>query len=225
MRNDSGMGMLILLRHGQAALGEASYDALSELGRHQARLAGARLARGLPIERIHSGNLVRQRDTAAATLDALGWPRARLTVDARWDEYDHISVLAGHTSSVRFETARTAEDRRALQNALDEAIARWMSTGEHADVESHDAFTGRVLAAAAELAARPGVSVAVTSGGVIAVIAAHRLGLPLSDWPRLAALTINTGITRLITGSTGTRLLTFNDHAHLEADRTLMTYR
>lgn len=141
------------------------------------------------------------------------------------DEYDHIGVLAAHTPSVRFETTRTADDRRALQNALDEAIARWAQTEHTGAVESHDAFTARVLAAAADLSAQPGVTLAVTSGGVIAVIAAYYLGLPLAEWPRLAQLTINTGMTRLITGSAGTRVLSFNDHAHLETDRSLMTYR
>lgn len=219
------MGLLILLRHGQAALGADNYDALSELGRHQAHLAGLRLAGGLPIDRIHCGSLTRQRDTALATLGAMSWQASCLAIDPRWDEYDHVGVLAAHTSSVRFETTRTADERRALQTALDEAISRWASAAEHVDVESHDSFTGRVLDVAEELAAQRGVSLAVTSGGVIGVVAARYLGLPVSDWPRLAALTVNTGMTRLITGEAGTRVLTFNDHAHLEADRTLMTYR
>jgi hypothetical protein len=36
---------------------------------------------------------------------------------------------------------------------------------------------------------------------------------------------VNASITKLITGQTGTHLLTFNDHAHLEGDRSLITYR
>jgi hypothetical protein len=36
---------------------------------------------------------------------------------------------------------------------------------------------------------------------------------------------VNASITKLITGQTGTNLLTFNDHAHLEGDRSLITYR
>ena len=222
------MGLLILVRHGQAALGADNYDALSDLGRHQAQLAATRLAGGLEIDRIVAGRLVRQRDTASALLEALGRPTDSLAIDPRWDEYDHIGVLSAHTSSVRFETTRTAADRRALQAALDEAIDRWASAGDGdgQEVESHDAFTGRVLAAVADLTVEPGLSVAVTSGGVIAVIAAHYLGLPVSEWPRLAALTVNTGMTRLITGAdTGTRVVTFNDHAHLESSRELITYR
>jgi hypothetical protein len=33
----------------------------------------------------------------------------------------------------------------------------------------------------------------------------------------------NTGVTRVITGSTGRRMLTFNEHAHLARDQ--VTYR
>jgi len=32
-------------------------------------------------------------------------------------------------------------------------------------------------------------------------------------------------MTKLISGRPGTHLLTFNDHAHLEHDRSLITYR
>ncbi|MGH3238699.1 MAG: histidine phosphatase family protein [Streptosporangiaceae bacterium] len=74
-------------------------------------------------------------------------------------------------------------------------------------------------------AATPGGTVAVTSGGVIATICARALGLPIERWPRLARLLVNASITKVISGQTGTHLVTFNDHAHLESDRALITYR
>ena len=80
-------------------------------------------------------------------------------------------------------------------------------------------------AAVAELAARPGTTLAVTSAGVIGVACAQLTGLPADRWPALARVAVNASLTKLITGSTGTNLLTFNDHAHLEADRSLITYR
>ena len=49
------MGVLLLLRHGQAALGEGNYDSLSLLGVRQAQLAGVRLARGPEIHNVRSG--------------------------------------------------------------------------------------------------------------------------------------------------------------------------
>ena len=220
------MGVLLLVRHGQASLGTADYDQLSDLGRRQAQVTGARLAAAdLAVDRVVSGDLTRQRDTAQAVLAALGRPESELQIDERLDEYDHIGVMARHTAEITFETATaTGEARRALQSALEEAIGRWISGGTGYQ-ETHDAFIGRVLDAVRELTAAPGGTIAVTSGGVIAAVCSRALGLPVERWPSLARLLVNASITKVISGQTGTHLVTFNDHAHLESDRALITYR
>lgn len=216
------MGVLVLLRHGQASMGTADYDQLSELGHRQARAAGARLARAdLTIGQVWSGALARQHETARAVLTGLGRPPGDLRTDDRLDEYDPAGILG---ASDPFAGATTPESRRALQVTLDEALARWIQGGA-AYPEAHAAFTARVQAAVAELAALPGTTLAITSAGVIAVICARVTGLPADRWPTLARVVVNASLTRLITGSTGTNLLTFNDHAHLEGDRSLVTYR
>jgi broad specificity phosphatase PhoE len=218
------MGVLLLVRHGQASLGTADYDRLSEVGRRQAQVTAARLARtDLVIDRVVSGGLTRQRDTAQALLDALGWPVSRLRIDERLDEYDHVEVMARHTTEVTFATAE-GEVGRALQSTLEEAIGRWIS-GETGYQESHAAFIDRVLAAVGQLVGEPGGTVAVTSGGVIAAFCVQALGLPEERWPSLARLLVNASITKVISGHTGTSLVTFNDHAHLETDRAQITYR
>jgi broad specificity phosphatase PhoE len=216
------MGVLLLVRHGQASLGAADYDQLSGLGRRQAEIAGERLARtDLDLRRVVSGGMSRQRDTARAILVALGQERpGGLEVDERLDEYDHVAVLARHPGQVSFQTA----SGRALQSALEQAIGRWMSGGD-GYAETHGAFLGRVRDAVRELAAAPGGTVAVTSGGVIAAVCAEALGLPAERWPNLARLIVNASITKIVTGRAGTSLVTFNDHAHLEGDRGLITYR
>ena len=219
------MGLLLLVRHGQASLGAADYDQLSPTGHRQAQLTGARLAQAdLAADRVVCGSLVRQRDTAEAAMTELGLPGGLLRFDDRLDEYDHTGVLAAHTSAVSFEGATTAEANRAVQPALEEAIARWAAAGGGYG-ESHSAFINRVLDAFAALTAEPGSTLAVTSGGVIAVTCTHLLGLPPGQWPALARVVVNGSITKVITGRTGTHLLTFNDHAHLEGDRALITYR
>ena len=220
------MGVLLLVRHGQASLGTADYDKLSDMGRRQARLTGARLAgTDLVVDRVVSGALTRQRDTAQAVLAALARPGSQLLLDDRLDEYDHIGVMARHTPEITFETAAASgEAGRALQSTLEEAIGRWISGGA-GYAETHDAFIGRVMAAVRDLAAAPGVTVAVTSGGVIAAYFVRTLGLPDERWPGLARLIVNASITKVITGHTGTNLVTFNDHAHLECERDLITYR
>jgi len=216
------VGVLLLLRHGQGSMGTADYDRLSELGCEQARLAGARLARaGLSSNQVWCGALARQQETARLVLAELGRPPGDLRTDVRLDEYDPAGVLG---TSDPFATATTAKSRRAVQEALDEALSRWIQGGTGYP-EPHRDFTARVQAAVATLAARPGTTLAVTSAGVIAVACAQLTGLPAERWPALARVTVNASITKLITGSTGTNLLTFNDHAHLEGDRSLISYR
>jgi broad specificity phosphatase PhoE len=219
------VGVLLLLRHGQGSMGTADYDRLSELGGQQAREAGARLARAdLSIDQVWSGALARQQETARLVLAELGRPPADLSTDARLDEYDPRGVLAANAAGDPFAAATTPQSRRALQTALDEALGRWIQGGDGYQ-ETHDAFTGRVGKAVADLAARPGTTLAVTSAGVIAVACARLTGLSADRWPDLARVVVNASLTKLITGSTGTHLLTFNDHAHLEDNRSLITYR
>jgi broad specificity phosphatase PhoE len=228
------VGILLLVRHGQASLGAANYDQLSELGHRQARATGTRLARAdLVVDRVTCGALVRQRDTAAAVMAMIPdiaheagaeSPGFRPHIDDRLDEYDHVGVLAAFPSGVSFEGAISAGSNRMLQPALDEAIARW-ATAEGGYTESHSAFIDRVLAVMGDLTSAPGCTLAVTSGGVIAVACAQVLGLPADRWPMLARVIVNGSVTKIISGRTGTNLLTFNDYAHLEGDRSLVTYR
>jgi broad specificity phosphatase PhoE len=219
------MGVLLLVRHGQASMGTSDYDRLSEPGRRQAQSAGARLARAdLSINQVWCGGLARQQETGRVLLAELGRPPSDLRTDARLDEYDPAGILAGNSVGDPFAAVTTPESGRALQTALDEALGRWIQ-GKPGYPEPHDAFTARVNAAVADLAALPGTTLAVTSAGVVAVACARVTGLPADRWPALARVVVNASITKLITGSTGTNLLTFNDHAHLEGDRSLITYR
>jgi broad specificity phosphatase PhoE len=220
------MGVLLLVRHGQASLGAADYDRLSDLGRRQAEVVGARLAgNGLTVDRVVAGELTRQRDTAEAIMKALGRPLSELGTDGRLDEYDHVAVMARHDAGISFANATADGERgRQLQSALEEAIGSWISGGTEYG-ETHDTFIERVQASIGGLVTKPGGTVAVTSGGVIAAYCALSLGLPVERWPSLARLVVNASITKIISGRTGTSLVTFNDHAHLESDRALITYR
>src|SRR5580693_581149 len=166
------VGVLLLVRHGQGSMGTADYDQLSELGHRQARAAGTRLARAdLSISQVWCGGLVRQQETARAVLAELGRPLSELRADVRLDEYDPLGVL-GRDIADDPSAAATPASRRALQTTLDEALGRWIQGGAGYP-EPHGAFTGRVEAAVASLAARPGTTLAVTSAGVIAVACAQ----------------------------------------------------
>lgn len=225
------MGRLLLVRHGQASFGADDYDVLSATGRAQAGLLGRYLAaREVAPDVLVHGTMRRQRDTAAAMVEAAGWdvvPR----VDARWDELDHLQVLAAYGAP-----DHQALDRRGFQQAFEQATGRW-STGQPADPpgavpESYVAFVDRVRAAQAQAAAQagPGATVvAVSSGGVIAAAAALLLGADehpaaLSAlWGRLNAVLVNSSVSSVVIGGTGARLLTYNEHPHVAGET--LTYR
>ncbi|MGN6110094.1 MAG: histidine phosphatase family protein, partial [Kofleriaceae bacterium] len=67
------MGILYLIRHGQASYGQADYDRLSTLGEAQARAIGQFLATAR-LDALYAGPLHRQQQTAqhaaAAAADA-----------------------------------------------------------------------------------------------------------------------------------------------------------
>jgi hypothetical protein len=71
--------------------------------------------------------------------------------------------------------------------------------------------------------------VVVSSGGPIAAACAELVDPDADDaayarlWSRFNTVTVNSSITRVVVGSTGRRLLTFNEHPHLEGDT--LTYR
>jgi broad specificity phosphatase PhoE len=68
--------------------------------------------------------------------------------------------------------------------------------------------------------------VVVTSGGVISAVCAGLLGLDDAAWAGLNRVIVNTAITKLVHGRSGTTLLSVNDHAHLETQpKDFLTYR
>lgn len=215
------MGVVILVRHGQASFGADDYDVLSETGWEQGRLVGDWLkGRGVAPTAVVRGTMRRHRETA----EAAGWGEA--VVDPGWDEFDHLSVVAAYP-----EAPEGPLDRREFQRVFELATARWTS-GEGEYAEPWAAFRARVtraLTEACEQAGPGGTTVVVTSGGPIA-IAAAALSDPDADdatfarlWGRFNTTLVNSSFTRVVVGSTGARLLTYNEHPHLEGEH--LTYR
>lgn len=240
-----------MVRHGQASFGADDYDVLSPLGWEQARLLGAALAaQGVRPAAVVHGTLRRQRETAEGLLEGLleglpedegvgagvgdGAGRPEVLVDAGWDEFDHLGVVAAHPDLPQGGTASL--DRRAFQQVFLESTRRWglEEGGGTAYPESFADFVARSRRALDEAVAqagrRGGVVVAVTSGGPIGAVAAGLVDPEGTDratlvrlWERFNTVCVNASVTRVLTGTTGTRLLSFNEHAHLDRART--TYR
>jgi broad specificity phosphatase PhoE len=212
--------MVLLVRHGQASFGAGDYDRLSDLGRRQAQMIGRAPAVGAlrrPV--VVHGTLRRQRDTARlalASADVEGEPR----VDPRWDEYDHLDLVRRYAAEHEPPSPRTS---REFQVLLDAALARWV---DHGDEGGWPSFVGRVAAALHELGAglQPGRDAIVfTSAGVIAAACADLLGAPADTVVALNRVAVNAAISKFVVGRSGTSLLTFNEHGHL--DPAEVTYR
>lgn len=224
--------LVLLVRHGQASFGKARYDELSPLGACQGEVLGAALgAQGWTFDRIVSGGLRRHEQTAAAVVSQLDSPPA-ISVDSDWDEFDHDAVVrayrpefADQASMVRALAAHQ-EPRREFQRIFLEATARWQS-GEHDGYpETFSAFVARGRAALTRLVEQGGTSLVVTSGGPIAALTSLALTGEATLWSALNEVTVNTSVTKLLVGRRPRpTLLSFNDHSHLEHDRTLITYR
>ena len=228
------MGVVLLVRHGQASFGAEDYDVLSETGWAQSRLLGSWLAeRKVTPDAVWRGGMRRHRETAEGMLAGGGWD-VPVEVDPGWDEFDHLGVVAAHPEVAGDPDALQRLDRRGFQRLFERATTRW-SAGEHdADYpETYAAFLARVRAALdrACAAAGPGGTVAaVSSGGPIAAACAALVDPGGDDpavlarlWARFNTVTVNSSVTRVVVGSTGPRLLTFNEHPHLEGEH--LTYR
>jgi len=220
------MGVVLLIRHGQASFGADDYDVLSETGLQQSRLLGQALAAQdmVPGAVLH-GRMRRQLDTAVALAEGAGWVVAS-ELDEGWDEFDHLGVVARAATD-----HGDVSDVRAFQKLFEAATARWYA-GEHdADyAESWPSFVDRVRAALDRAVARDGVTVVVTSGGPVALVCATLVAPAATSardlaayWSRFNTVAVNGAVTRVIEGSTGRRLLSFNEHSHLPHD--LVTYR
>ena len=204
---------------------------LSEAGVAQSKRLGAWLAEAaLAPGAVLHGAMRRQRDTATAMAAGAGWSVAP-ELDEGWNEFDHLGVVAARPRRPRAGSRRPPTWTAGRSSARScEATGRW-SGGGHDDEydESWPAFV-----AAHRGRARPGVRARRGHGG--GLLRRARSPSPAPCWstptrrpelPRLwnafNTVSANTGVTRVITGSTGRRMLTFNEHSHLAREQ--VTYR
>src|SRR5688572_2418798 len=125
------MSTLYLVRHGQASFGTDNYDQLSKVGREQVVLLGQFFAEGAEkIDRIYSGSLQRQRETAEIVAGAIGLNEP-IAIDHAFDEYDSDVILRRFAASLTPMELEEAgwpglkTDRRRFQFFLERAARAW----------------------------------------------------------------------------------------------------
>jgi broad specificity phosphatase PhoE len=235
------MSTIYLVRHGQGSFGTHDYDRLSPLGREQSRLVGEHFAAtGDKIDRIYTGSLKRQRETAELIVEGLGEAGAALrdlTVEPAFDEYDGTALLSGYASSLSLEDQARAgwpgllTDRKKFQLFLELAARAWVDGQIVSEsLVPWSGFHGRIAAALQRIMAHEGRNktlVIATSGGVIGAAVANVLGNSSYVGIELNWAVHNASLTRLIYSNDKVSLSMFNALPHLErlGRRELITYR
>ncbi|WP_131104590.1 histidine phosphatase family protein [Ornithinimicrobium sufpigmenti] len=242
------MGMITLVRHGQASFGTDDYDRLSSLGKAQSATLGAHLrhAGRLP-DLVLVGGMRRQHETYQALADAAGWDHVPVREDPAWDEYDHEAIVSGAERpgpadpgqspvSAPGRTVATG-DNVTFQRRLDAALVLWTRAtrggrfGEETWTQFHTRNRAGLDRAAAE--AGPGRwVVVVTSAGPISLACARLAVAPppgdadgapdeatLRLWPALNRVLVNSSQSRVVVGRSGLTMLSFNEHQHLAPDQ------
>jgi broad specificity phosphatase PhoE len=210
---------LYLVRHGQASLGAADYDALSELGQRQSvRLGEYWHERGTAFDAVITGTLKRHRQTwdgiaqglRADPAAALPWPGL--------NEYDSDALLAA-VRSAPLDAPDTPERVRAHFRLLREGLTAWMA-GQVAPVGMPswlDFLAGVTGALDHVRASHHGAKVlVVSSGGPISAAVAHVLGAPPAAAIELNLRMRNTSVTEFAFTPKRHMLVTYNTLPHLD---------
>lgn len=233
------MRFIYFLRHGQAGT-RVEYDRLSPLGTEQARLLGRYLAAdGVRLTAFYSGELQRQRETAACVAES--FPGMRVQTDARWNEFDLDAVYRGIAPQLASDDETFRQHWADLEAAVaggdhaihrrwtkaDTAVVRaWVENRYQFDGESWTEFSSRIASALDSLCVEDaGDAIAVSTSATPAAICIG-LGLELSPRQvmRLAGSSFNAAYSVLRSRGRDLSLVTFNAIPHLVEHR-LRTYR
>ena len=236
------MSELILVRHGQASFGAASYDKLSEKGVDQVRCLSDHWSQlGHRFDHIYCGSLQRQKETARELLGLAKGSPSEPTELIGFNEYNGDPLLRIYARDKNKEASDIPaidlpiKEPKLFQRTFEEATARWITknlhpTQEDADFELWSDFKERVNRALDEVMNRHcrGSKVIIsTSGGVIAV--ALQKGLQFSDREVINTswMVHNSSVSRIKYGKDRMSLSQFNNLSHLErpGKHDMITYR
>lgn len=203
------MAELVVIRHGQASFGAENYDVLSDLGRAQARAAGAWLrAMNWAPDRVITGTLNRQIDTATE----MGFAPPR-EAHAGLNEYDFGDLLNARFKGDIPDVVKG--DRKVHFRTLRETVFAWQKDEIEHPSETWAAFAVRVEAARA-FAVDTGAKrvLVISSGGVIGQMVAASLHAPAAHMMNLNLQIKNAAMTRFMFSGTLFSLNEFNATPH-----------
>jgi broad specificity phosphatase PhoE len=230
------VGVIHVVRHGQAAFGTEHYDRLTEIGFTQARLLGAYFARrNIRFDAVFTGTLRRQTETAQGIFEGhpeLGAQPPQETF-AGLDEYNPEAVMMAFTGNLPAPTPAAARRDpvvvREHFRMLREALLAWAEDRTQPEgMPTWQAFQEGAVAALIEARRRfpDGNVLIVSSGGPIAAIVAGALNAPPATAVELNLRIRNSSLTEFASTPRRHHLVSFNGLPHLDtnSDPTLTTY-
>ncbi|WP_395377429.1 histidine phosphatase family protein [Marinicella sp. W31] len=233
------MTAIYLIRHGQASFGAENYDQLSSLGETQAKRLGQALAQRIhTFDAVSLGSMQRHRQTAEICLHAMGQSLSadQWHQDTGWNEYDHQEILACQddqwctASDVKKYLQRQEDPKKAFANMFIQAMQRWMSGAYDSDyTETWLDYQKRVhsgLRNVKETLHKHQRVAVFTSGGPIALISQHLLGIAADQLMSLNWTLLNCGVTKLVLSKEGLFVASLNEHTAFEGmHKHLISYR
>lgn len=229
------MAAIYLIRHGQASFGKADYDQLSEKGSLQAQLLGKFWQSLSAPNKFYLGDLLRHEQTLENFLVGYQGLKPSTILHSGFNEFNHVELLLRYDpqwknfANMALKVSQSVDAAKIFQREFSAALTRWMSGQYDSDyIESWPAFKKRCIAALQDvfnqaLSVKQSISKSqtpkdiciFTSGGTIAVLVQHILGL--SDESTLAVIQQlrNTGVTKLLFTNNNINIDYLNNYSHL----------
>ncbi len=236
------MGLLYMIRHGQASFGQDNYDKLSERGVRQSAILGEYLTEtDLRFDAVYAWKLARQTGTAREVIGAYrkrNLPIPEYLLSEALNEYDsravlkaYIPDLAAEDPSLEADLKALYKDRKAFQRVFEAVLLRWVRREQAKPAIQHwDSFSSGVYEGVKNIIAEEGRGKTIalfTSGGPISAMLQKTLSLSNEETIRLSWQIVNTSVTRFMYDDSRITLAGFNVISHLELKRdpALITYR
>lgn len=232
------MATIYLIRHGQASFGSENYDKLSALGIQQALTTGEFFQQlNIRFDRVYTGSLERQQDTAKYILQALG-SLDDIYLDNAFNEIQaeqivqHMlpAILQQHPELLdKFTHAK--QHINELKPYFDQMLQDWaVQQLQLPNVTAWPDKQGQVLQSFNNIVSRlknhEQVAI-VTSCGPITALTQHLTQMPTNKAFDLAWQIVNCSVTTLQIQNQHPVLDCFNSstHLHLQNNPELITYR
>lgn len=240
------MAAIYLIRHGQASFGKADYDQLSEKGSEQSKLLGKHWQAMPTPDKLYAGDLLRHSQTLESFLIGYQGNEASVTLHSGFNEFNHVELLTCYDprwksfADMAASIDQGAGANKLFQKEFAKALERWVCGKFDADYkESWPQFKKRCVNALQDVINQELLTkhkldknknskdiCIFTSGGVIAVIVQHILGLSDQKALMVNQQLRNTNVTKLLSSGSNLSIDYLNNYSHLTlAGEDWITYR